>query len=41
MEIHVEGIFAIAHKYEVEKLKYICERFMASKIGMDLIINYY
>uniref|UniRef100_A0A914MK64 BTB domain-containing protein n=1 Tax=Meloidogyne incognita TaxID=6306 RepID=A0A914MK64_MELIC len=40
MESHVEGIFAIAHKYEVEKLKYICERFMASKIGMGLIINY-
>ncbi|CAK5072221.1 unnamed protein product [Meloidogyne enterolobii] len=37
MESHVEGIFAIAHKYEVEKLKYICERFMASKISMDFI----
>ncbi|CAK5086500.1 unnamed protein product [Meloidogyne enterolobii] len=37
MESQVEGIFAIAHKYEVEKLKYICERFMASKISMGLI----
>nr|CAD2172828.1 unnamed protein product [Meloidogyne enterolobii] len=40
MEIHVEGIFAIAHKYEVEKLKYICERFMASKIDSDNIVKY-
>nr|CAD2172827.1 unnamed protein product [Meloidogyne enterolobii] len=40
MESHVEGIFAIAHKYEVEKLKYICERFMASKIDKDNIVKY-
>nr|CAD2173896.1 unnamed protein product [Meloidogyne enterolobii] len=40
MESHVEGIFAIAHKYEVEKLKYICERFMASKIDSDNIVKY-
>jgi len=37
MESHVEGIFAIAHKYEVDKLKYICERFMASQLSMSLI----
>uniref|UniRef100_A0A914MH63 BTB domain-containing protein n=1 Tax=Meloidogyne incognita TaxID=6306 RepID=A0A914MH63_MELIC len=40
MENHVEGIFAIAHKYEVEKLKYVCERFMASKIDSGNIVKY-
>nr|CAD2204796.1 unnamed protein product [Meloidogyne enterolobii] len=40
MESHVEGIFAIAHKYEVMKLKYMCERFMASKIDSGNIVKY-
>nr|CAD2172825.1 unnamed protein product [Meloidogyne enterolobii] len=40
LEDHVEDIFAIAHKYEVEKLKYICERFMASKINSGNIVKY-
>uniref|UniRef100_A0A915MFM2 BTB domain-containing protein n=1 Tax=Meloidogyne javanica TaxID=6303 RepID=A0A915MFM2_MELJA len=40
MESHVEGIFAIAHKYEVDKLKYICERFMASQLNSNNIVKY-
>uniref|UniRef100_A0A915MET0 BTB domain-containing protein n=1 Tax=Meloidogyne javanica TaxID=6303 RepID=A0A915MET0_MELJA len=33
MKIHVYDIFAIAHKYQVEMLKYLCERFMSRNIG--------
>uniref|UniRef100_A0A915MCT7 BTB domain-containing protein n=1 Tax=Meloidogyne javanica TaxID=6303 RepID=A0A915MCT7_MELJA len=40
MESHVEGIFALAHKYGLEKLKYVCERFMASKIDSSNIEKY-
>ncbi|CAK5072229.1 unnamed protein product [Meloidogyne enterolobii] len=40
MECHVEGIFALAHKYDLEKLKYVCERFMASKIDSSNIEKY-
>uniref|UniRef100_A0A914MJZ0 BTB domain-containing protein n=1 Tax=Meloidogyne incognita TaxID=6306 RepID=A0A914MJZ0_MELIC len=31
---HVDGIFAISHKYQVEMLKCLCEHFMCSNIGM-------
>uniref|UniRef100_A0A914N346 BTB domain-containing protein n=1 Tax=Meloidogyne incognita TaxID=6306 RepID=A0A914N346_MELIC len=33
MENHVDDIFAVANKYQVELLKHECERFMCSKIG--------
>uniref|UniRef100_A0A914N9T6 BTB domain-containing protein n=1 Tax=Meloidogyne incognita TaxID=6306 RepID=A0A914N9T6_MELIC len=32
MKIHVDGIFVISHKYQVEMLKYLCERFMSCNI---------
>ncbi|CAK5057110.1 unnamed protein product [Meloidogyne enterolobii] len=35
LENHVEDIFAIAHKYQVELLKYECEMFMSNLIGRD------
>ncbi|KAL7070055.1 hypothetical protein ACQ4LE_011076, partial [Meloidogyne hapla] len=40
LESHAEGIFAIAHKYQVESLKYECERFMSSNIDGENIIKY-
>ena len=33
MKSHVDGIFAVAHKYQVEMLKCLCEHFMCSNIG--------
>ncbi|KAF7632429.1 hypothetical protein Mgra_00008123, partial [Meloidogyne graminicola] len=33
LETHFEDLFAIAHKYQVDALKYECELFMSSKIG--------
>uniref|UniRef100_A0A1I8BB06 BTB domain-containing protein n=1 Tax=Meloidogyne hapla TaxID=6305 RepID=A0A1I8BB06_MELHA len=32
MKTHVENIFAIAYKYQVEMLQHLCERFMYSNI---------
>uniref|UniRef100_A0A915LNU7 BTB domain-containing protein n=1 Tax=Meloidogyne javanica TaxID=6303 RepID=A0A915LNU7_MELJA len=32
MKSHVDGIFAISHKYQVEMLKCLCEHFMCSNI---------
>ncbi|CAK5014913.1 unnamed protein product [Meloidogyne enterolobii] len=40
LESHAEEIFAIAHKYEVDKLKYACEHFMTSKIDGENIVKY-
>nr|CAD2148940.1 unnamed protein product [Meloidogyne enterolobii] len=39
MKIHVYDIFAIAHKYQVEMLKYLCERFMSRNIDDKNIIK--
>ncbi|CAK5057071.1 unnamed protein product [Meloidogyne enterolobii] len=33
LENYVEDVFAIAHKYQVESLKYECEIFMSNLIG--------
>jgi len=33
MKIHVDGIFAISHKYQVEMLKCLCEHFMSCNIS--------
>uniref|UniRef100_A0A914KZC9 BTB domain-containing protein n=1 Tax=Meloidogyne incognita TaxID=6306 RepID=A0A914KZC9_MELIC len=38
-ESHVEGIFALAHKYQVEKLKYKCELFMASQLDSTNVLK--
>ncbi|KAL7080137.1 hypothetical protein ACQ4LE_000657 [Meloidogyne hapla] len=40
MESHVGDIFAIAHKYQVEFLKYRCEYFMSSIIDAENILKY-
>ncbi|KAL7070046.1 hypothetical protein ACQ4LE_010909 [Meloidogyne hapla] len=40
LESHFEDIFAIAHKYEVESLKYESERLMSSKIDTKNIVKY-
>ncbi|CAK5023747.1 unnamed protein product [Meloidogyne enterolobii] len=40
MKDHVDGIFVIAHKYEVEMLKYLCERFMSCNINVENIVKY-
>ncbi|CAK5073177.1 unnamed protein product [Meloidogyne enterolobii] len=40
MKDHVDGIFAISHKYQVEMLKYLCERFMSCNINMENIVKY-
>ncbi|KAL7070056.1 hypothetical protein ACQ4LE_011075 [Meloidogyne hapla] len=40
LKSHVDGIFSIAHKYEVEMLKYVCELFMSSKIDSENIVKY-
>ncbi|CAK5023679.1 unnamed protein product [Meloidogyne enterolobii] len=40
MKDHVDGIFVIAHKYEVKMLKYLCERFMSSNINNENIVKY-
>uniref|UniRef100_A0A1I8BVC2 BTB domain-containing protein n=1 Tax=Meloidogyne hapla TaxID=6305 RepID=A0A1I8BVC2_MELHA len=37
LENNVDDIFAIAHKYRVEPLKYECELFLSSKIERDWI----
>uniref|UniRef100_A0A914NLK4 BTB domain-containing protein n=1 Tax=Meloidogyne incognita TaxID=6306 RepID=A0A914NLK4_MELIC len=36
-ESNVDDLFAIAHKYKVEPLKYECEHFLSSKISKDWI----
>ncbi|CAK5026716.1 unnamed protein product [Meloidogyne enterolobii] len=39
MKIHVYDIFAIAHKYQVEMLKYLCENFMYRNIDNESIVK--
>nr|CAD2143741.1 unnamed protein product [Meloidogyne enterolobii] len=41
MENHVDDIFAVANKYQVELLKHECERFMCSKIDAKNISKYF
>uniref|UniRef100_A0A1I8AXD2 BTB domain-containing protein n=1 Tax=Meloidogyne hapla TaxID=6305 RepID=A0A1I8AXD2_MELHA len=33
LEKHLDDIYAIAHKYQVETLKFECERYMSDLIG--------
>lgn len=40
MKIHVDGIFAISHKYQVEMLKCLCEHFMSCNINIENIVKY-
>uniref|UniRef100_A0A1I8B9S3 BTB domain-containing protein n=1 Tax=Meloidogyne hapla TaxID=6305 RepID=A0A1I8B9S3_MELHA len=40
MKTHVENIFAIAYKYQVEMLQHLCERFMYSNINKENIVKY-
>uniref|UniRef100_A0A914N338 BTB domain-containing protein n=1 Tax=Meloidogyne incognita TaxID=6306 RepID=A0A914N338_MELIC len=40
MKSHVDDIFAIAHKYQVEMLKCLCERFMSSDINNENMVKY-
>nr|CAD2178341.1 unnamed protein product [Meloidogyne enterolobii] len=40
LENHVEDIFAIAHKYQVELLKYECELFMSNLIDDEKFLKY-
>ncbi|KAF7638038.1 BTB domain-containing protein [Meloidogyne graminicola] len=37
---YVVDIFAIAHKYELEQLKYECELFMSDSISVENIVKY-
>ncbi|KAL7076916.1 hypothetical protein ACQ4LE_003878 [Meloidogyne hapla] len=40
LENHVEDIFSIAHKYQVEPLKYECEIFMTNLIDDEKFVKY-
>nr|CAD2189712.1 unnamed protein product [Meloidogyne enterolobii] len=40
MRNHVDDIFVIAHRYQVEGLKYLCERFMSSNVDINNIVKY-
>ncbi|CAK5023744.1 unnamed protein product [Meloidogyne enterolobii] len=39
MKSHVDSIFAISHKYQVEALKCLCERFMCSNIDDESMVK--
>nr|CAD2144440.1 unnamed protein product [Meloidogyne enterolobii] len=39
MQSHVDDIFAISHKYQVELLKCLCERFMCSNIDSESMVK--
>ncbi|CAK5088496.1 unnamed protein product [Meloidogyne enterolobii] len=36
---NVEGIFAIAHKYQVEMLQYECERYLTTLLNAETFLN--
>nr|CAD2190995.1 unnamed protein product [Meloidogyne enterolobii] len=40
MKSHSDEIFAIAHKYQVEMLKCLCERFMSYNINNENMVKY-
>uniref|UniRef100_A0A915M3K8 BTB domain-containing protein n=1 Tax=Meloidogyne javanica TaxID=6303 RepID=A0A915M3K8_MELJA len=40
MKSHSDEILAIAHKYQVEMLKCLCERFMSHNINNENIVKY-